>query len=171
MFLLTASLPVVAFFIAAALAQPSPSNFNSRNVSDAIWACSDLTTSTGIRSSSGSISANLFFPNGSIWPVCGTEVLQGQASVMPTIYFFNETAPTSQLFTVIAVDRDAPNRITGAPRRHGIFVSIPQAVMEQGLSPDNLFTVGGGIRVIANYSGPRPGAGSGCHRYYVRDVI
>ena len=132
----------------------SARSFASQNISDAFWACDPNTN------------ANIFFPNGSLTADCGKEVLQGEASVMPTIKYFNETAPEMLNYTILVIDRDAPNRVVGAPRRHACIVNVPQLVLQDGLTPALVLSTPG-INPIVSYGGPRPGAGSSCHRYYV----
>jgi phosphatidylethanolamine-binding protein (PEBP) family uncharacterized protein len=145
-----------ALAAAALAAAGAQAPFRSSNISDAVWACGPNLPRT-----------TAFFANTSREAGCGNEILQGAAAAMPTITFADAAAPPGQLYTVLAIDRDAPNRAAGAPRRHGIFVSVPASALAAGLTPASLGAAGTGLRVISNYTGPRPPAGSGCHRYYI----
>ena len=97
--------------------------------------------------------------------LCGTEVLygSGQADVPPVITYADATPDL--FYTVIIVDRDAPSPwspIRG-PIIHYIGTNITGSQLAAG------FNISSATKVspFLAYSPPRPGAGNGCHRYYV----
>lgn len=121
--------------------------WDSRDVNASEWVCSDALLSVVFGSQATS---------------CATEVLQDIAQVQPIVTYFNSSADPSSLYTLIIVDRDAPNSSVPvrSPLRHYAAGNIPASVL----------ATGAGAAVVAwfNYSGPQPPVGSLCHRYYVQ---
>jgi phosphatidylethanolamine-binding protein (PEBP) family uncharacterized protein len=124
--------------------------FDSRDIAPAEWICGASLTAT--------------FSDGTL-AACGAEVLQNVSSRMPTVSFAGAaTAPAGTLYTLLVVDRDAPNASVPirAPLLHMALASIPAAALSAGLGP----ALADGVVPLFAYSGPGPSAGSGCHRYY-----
>jgi phosphatidylethanolamine-binding protein (PEBP) family uncharacterized protein len=99
-------------------------------------------------------------------PSCGLEVSQTTAKTMPTITFADSALPADALFTLLLVDRDAPNASypIRSPLRHMAISSVPASSLAAGLNWG--FFVASNLTVLLNYSAPTPPAGSLCHRYY-----
>ena len=125
---------------------------NGQNISDSEWKCDSNVT--------------VVFGDGTN-VTCGTEVLQGVTSIMPRLTL--PSANLSSLYSVIVIDRDAPNASAPirSPLRHMTLSNVSGSLLYSGLdwatqasSPS--------IAVMFNYSGPQPPAGSLCHRYYVQ---
>lgn len=142
---------VAAASVTAVSAQqpPSPPPWDSRNVSAAEWVCSVAGALT-VQFSSGSV-------------VCGTEVLIADTAVQPTIAL--PSADSAALYTVLVVDRDAssPWLPANSPLRHMALSSVPGTLLAAGIS-----SAAAAGAPLFPYSGPRPPAGSACHRYYVQ---
>ena len=130
--------------------------WDSRNVSDSAWACSDNTTSA--------LTLDFSASGGGVVTACGAEVLQGPSQAQPTI-----TLPAAQLtasrYTLLAIDRDAPSAAgpTRSPLRHMALLSVPRAALQAGVA-----SAAAAAQGSMGYSGPQPPPGSGCHRYYVQ---
>jgi phosphatidylethanolamine-binding protein (PEBP) family uncharacterized protein len=130
--------------------------WDSRNVSDSAWACSDNTTSA--------LTLDFSASGGGFVAACGMEVLQGPSQTQPTI-----SLPAAQLtasrYTLLAIDRDAPNAAgpTRSPLRHMALLSVPRAALQAGVG-----SAAAAAQGSMGFSGPQPPAGSGCHRYYVQ---
>jgi hypothetical protein len=105
----------------------------------------------------------LFFDpsTGSAGTSCGSEVLWQDSQTRPR--FLLPTANATDLYTLIVVDRDATSAVEPlrSPLRHFAACNVSgQSLLAPGLGPSD---------PVSNwfaYSGPRPPAGSGCHRYY-----
>ena len=97
------------------------------------------------------------------------EVLRPATVAMPTLQYYDAAAPASTLYTALVLDRDAPNATVPlrGPLRHMALAGLSQAQLRDGVSWATLGAANGSSVALFNYSGPNPGAGSGCHRYYV----
>jgi phosphatidylethanolamine-binding protein (PEBP) family uncharacterized protein len=125
--------------------------FDSRNISAEQWDCSSATALAATFAASGG-------PTGAVG--CGTEVLWLASQTMPALRF----SPVDPLdfFTVLMLDRDAPN--AAAPIRSPLIHMAIADVSGAELSAGRVTNASG--RALFAYSGPRPPAGSLCHRYY-----
>ena len=134
---------------AASVSAQQPPPWDSRNVSAAEWVCSVAGALT-VQFSSGPV-------------VCGTEVLIADTATQPTIAL--PSANSAALYTVLVVDRDAssPWLPVNSPLRHMALSSVPGALLAAGIS-----SAAAAGAPLFPYSGPRPPAGSACHRYYVQ---
>lgn len=96
---------------------------------------------------------------------CGTEVLQVPSKRMPTVALASPSLLTATNYTVLMVDRDAPNASSPirSPLRHMLLTGIPRAAMRAGVSSPAV-----AARSPQLYAGPQPPPGSLCHRYYVQ---
>ena len=135
------------------------SAFDSRDIPASEWVCG----------SAASLSVS--FNDGTAARGCSTpEVLRPATVAMPTISFYDSSRPASTYYTLIIVDRDAPNATipSRSPLRHMAVASLSQAQLRSGVSWSTLAPGSNGSSVaLFNYSGPNPPVGSGCHRYYV----
>jgi len=101
---------------------------------------------------------------------CNSEVLRPIALTMPTIYFYNSSAAPSTTYTLLIIDRDAPNATVPlrGPLRHAAFSHLSQRILRSGINWSTLNNNNNDSAIaLFNYSGPGPSAGSGCHRYYI----
>lgn len=130
--------------------------YDSRNVSSSEWLCFN----------GAFASVYLDFAD-NIQLQCGTEVLQNLSQTMPTIAVKPSVMEANRLYTVLIVDRDAPNGDipSRSPLIHMALGNITSTALTNGINSENLppQTI-----VWFAYSGPQPPAGSYCHRYYVQ---
>ena len=135
------------------------SSFDSRDIPSSEWECASAGTLT------------VAFNGGPSAHGCETpEVLRPSTVAMPTLTYFDSTKPAATSYTVIIIDRDAPNATEPirSPLRHMMVAGLSQAQLQSGVAWSNLSPGNNGSSVaLFNYSGPNPPAGSGCHRYYV----
>jgi len=137
--------------IAASAAAATASAFDSRNVSAEQWAC---TASTAL-------SVSFAASGGPPDPVaCGAEVLWLASQTQPA--FAYSAADVLSLYTLLVLDRDAPNAAAPvrSPLIHMALADVNGAELAAGRVSN--------VRAMFPYSGPRPPAGSLCHRYYVQ---
>ena len=122
--------------------------WDSRNVSSAEWECG--TTNTTVRLRFGTQDA-----------ACGDEVALAASAAMPLVSLPGATLSGSN-YTIIIVDRDASSASspTRSPLRHMALAGVPRDALAAGA------VAGAALEPLFPYSGPRPPAGSGCHRYY-----
>jgi phosphatidylethanolamine-binding protein (PEBP) family uncharacterized protein len=126
--------------------------FDSRNVSAFEWECS---------SSNVEGNASILLTFGAQGVRCDDEVVLANSAAMPTVSLPNaELEPAN--YTVIIVDRDAPSASSPirSPLRHMTLAGIPQEALARGAVESDA------AEPLFLFSGPRPPAGSGCHRYY-----
>jgi len=123
--------------------------FDSRNVSAAQWACSPATAMAVSFAASGG-------PPGAVG--CGAEVLWAPSQAQPT--FGYAAADASGLYTLLLLDRDAPNAAepVRSPLIHMALADVPGGQL--GAAAVTTW------RSLFPFSGPRPPAGTLCHRYY-----
>lgn len=114
---------------------------------------------------SGSLTVSFAGGGGAARGASTPEVLRPSTVAMPTLTFDDAAAPGA-LFTALVLDRDAPNASVPlrGPLRHMALAGLSREQLRAGVSWDTLDASAGWL---FNYSGPNPGAGSGCHRYYV----
>jgi phosphatidylethanolamine-binding protein (PEBP) family uncharacterized protein len=146
----TPLLPLV-LLVAALLAPPAARAFDSRNVSAEQFACD----------AAGALTASFAASGGPPDAVgCGAEVLWLASQTMPLIGY--GAADAQALYTLLLLDRDAPNAVAPirSPLIHMAIADIPGA----DLAGNRVSNASG--RALFPYSGPRPPAGSLCHRYY-----
>jgi phosphatidylethanolamine-binding protein (PEBP) family uncharacterized protein len=121
--------------------------WDSRDIPESEWACT---------SSPSVVFAGAPLPAIS----CGTEILQPIAQKQPTVTFPVAPADASTRFTVIIVDRDAPNSSVPlrSPIRHFAAVDISSTDLASGFA-------GPGAQ---SFAGPQPPVSAllPCHRYY-----
>lgn len=124
--------------------------FDSRNISDAQWACSPTTAMSVSFAASGGPAA----------VACGTEVLWAPSQTQPA--FAYAFANASALYTLLVLDRDAPNAAEPirSPLIHMVYADVPGVQLAAGAVTTST--------MLFPYSGPRPPAGTFCHRYYVQ---
>ena len=135
----------------AACAFPLASAFDSRNVSAEQWACSAATALSASFAASGG-------PPDAVG--CGAEVLWLASQTMPV--FAYSAADALSLYTLLLLDRDAPNAAAPirSPLIHMALADVNGAELAAGRVAN--------ARAMFAYSGPRPPAGSLCHRYYLQ---
>ena len=135
------------------------SSFDSRDISLSEWEC-------------GNKSISATFTDGTIAD-CNSEVLRPVALTMPTIIFYDSVAVPSTTYTLLIIDRDAPNATVPlrGPLRHAAFSHLSQRILRSGINWATLSNYNNNNNdsavALFNYSGPGPSAGSGCHRYYI----
>jgi len=127
--------------------------WDSRNVSASEWVCSTSTVE-------GNASVLLSF--GLQSAACGDEVALAASASMPLISLPGATLAAAANYTIIVIDRDASSAAapTRSPLRHMALAGVPGAALARGA------TAADSLQPMFAYSGPRPPAGSGCHRYY-----
>ena len=135
---------------AAALALASA--FDSRNVSAEQWACAPSTALSVSFAASGG-------PPDAVG--CGAEVLWLASQTQPALGYGGADALAA--YTLLVLDRDAPN--AAAPIRSPLIHMALADVNGAELASGRVTNASG--RAMFPYSGPRPPAGSLCHRYYV----
>ena len=143
--------PLILFF----LLLTSCSSFDSRDIKPSEWVCGTTLSAT--------------FTDGTIAD-CNSEVLRPIALTMPTIFFFNSSAAPSTTYTLLIIDRDAPNATVPlrGPLRHAAFSHLSQRILRSGINWSTLNNSSNDSAIaLFNYSGPGPSVGSGCHRYYI----
>lgn len=130
-------------------------SFDSRNISASEWVCS-----TGTSSAAANSTILLRFGTQDVR--CGDEVALPNSASMPTISLPGTTL-TGVNFTIIVVDRDATSAAapTRSPLRHMTLEGVPRAALERGVAHAE-----DALAPVFPFSGPRPPAGTGCHRYY-----
>jgi hypothetical protein len=130
-------------------------SFDSRNISASEWLCSTGTSAAGANST-------ILLRFGAQDVRCGDEVALSTSASMPTISIPG-TALTGTNYTIIVVDRDATSAVapTRSPLRHMTLEGVPRAALERGVARAD-----DALAPVFPYSGPRPPAGTGCHRYY-----
>ena len=130
--------------------------YDSRNVSNSEWLCF-----------SGFFASVYIDFTDDVQLDCGTEVLQNLTQIMPTISVKPSALDANRLYTVLIVDRDAPNANgpIRSPLIHMALGNLTSTVLATGINSGNLppETI-----VWFPYSGPQPPAGSYCHRYFVQ---
>ena len=143
-------LRAAAAIAAASAAAATASAFDSRNVSAEQWLCSEETA----------LSVSFDASGGPDTVGCGAEVLWLASQTQPA--FAYSAANAQSLYTLLVLDRDAPN--AGAPIRspliHMALADVDGAELAAGRFSN--------VRAMCPYAGPRPPAGSLCHRYYVQ---
>ena len=100
---------------------------------------------------------------------CGTEVAYqaidntGGPEKMPSIKWAGP-GENSDLFTIIIVDRDAPNATIPnlSPIRHMAIANVPYGLLKAGFDSTSSVPT-----ALFAYAKPGPPTSSGCHRYYV----
>lgn len=145
------------FFATSSLAflASSAAAFDSRNISSEQWDCSSATALSATFAASGG-------PTGAVG--CGTEVLWLASQTMPALRYAPAAEQPLELYTVLMLDRDAPN--AAAPIRSPLIHMALADVSGAELSAGRVTNASG--RALFAYSGPRPPAGSLCHRYYLQ---
>jgi phosphatidylethanolamine-binding protein (PEBP) family uncharacterized protein len=149
----TAEMPLLraaAAIAAASAAAATASAFDSRNVSAEQWVCSEETALSVSFDASGGPDA----------VGCGAEVLWLASQTQPA--FAYSAANTASLYTLLVLDRDAPNAAAPirSPLIHMALADVDGAELAAGRFSN--------VRAMFPYAGPRPPAGSLCHRYYVQ---
>lgn len=101
---------------------------------------------------------------------CGSEVLQNATSAPFTTVapvFTLATAAAASTYTLLVVDRDAPNATapSRSPLLHFATSRVAGAALRSG------YTGAASTAMWFNYSGPQPPVGSGCHRYYAFALV
>lgn len=140
----------ITTIFATAILLPLASAFDSRNVSATEWQCT------------GSLAVSFAAAPG-LSVSCGTEVLQNVTTgpgIAPT--FTLADAKPFALYTVLVVDRDAPNagEPSRSPLRHMAAGDVAGSALVAGWSG------GASSSLWLNYTGPQPPNGTACHRYY-----
>ena len=139
------SLLALSLLLSTTAVSGQPWPWDSRNVS---WSSYPCNPTLGINFGGGVV------------PSCGSEVDQVVSATRPT--FGYRPAVAGALYTVLVVDRDATSASAplNSPLLHYAVVNVTGAALEIGFSADTPFGV------LFSYSGPRPPAGTLCHRYY-----
>jgi hypothetical protein len=140
----------------ALLARPSLA-FDSRNVSESEWACGGgVLLAFPTQAGGGSGGPTALVP-------CSGEVLWAQSQTRPTVYV--PRANQSDLYTLLVLDRDAPSSWdpVRSPLRHMVVTNVSGTDLA---SPGGWTASAPADGALFNFSGPRPPALSGCHRYY-----